>query len=61
MPSYDYECTNDKCLNQFTVWKGINEVSSITHCKKCGIEAKRIYKPTNVNLNFSGSYNSTRK
>jgi putative FmdB family regulatory protein len=58
---YTYECTNDKCLNQFTVWKGINEVSDVTHCPKCAVQAKRIYNAANMNLNFKGSYNSTRK
>lgn len=30
-----------------------------THCKICNSKIKRIFK-ANVNLNFNGSYNSTR-
>lgn len=30
-----------------------------THCKICNSKIKRIFK-ANVNLNFEGSYNSTR-
>lgn len=59
MPNYSYECTNTACRHQFTVEARINEEPN-KHCPRCSIEGKRIYV-ANVNLNFNGSYNNTRK
>lgn len=52
---YTFKCP--KC-GEFNLELRIGERQP-TNCKKCNSEIRRIFK-ANVNLNFSGSYNSTR-
>ena len=57
-----YKCENEKCenFNEFTVESNMND-KILEGCPLCGSKAIRVYKSANVVLNFSGSYNSTRK
>lgn len=52
---YTFKCP--KC-GEFNLELGLNDKQP-TRCKKCNSKIKRIFK-VNVNLNFAGSYNSTR-
>jgi len=39
---YSYECTNDKCKQQFTEDRPLKDYKSNTVCPKCKKEAKRV-------------------
>ena len=62
MPFYSYQCTNKHCeyhKKELELEKGINDDSN-EECPECGSKINRIYKRVGFNLNFNGSFNSTR-
>lgn len=59
--SYSYRCMNEECKNNndFEVIANMSDPTPEI-CELCGGEVKRVYTRIAVNLNFKGSYNSTR-
>lgn len=54
MASYDYKCKNEKCKNEFTIIKGINEEVEIK-CDKCGNEdVERVFSVPVFKVNMGG-------
>ena len=54
--TYTYECEN---CGKFEIVQSMKD-DPLKTCPKCKAKVKRVYT-ANVNLNFNGSYNSTRK
>ena len=61
MPVYSYKCVNPMCPNhfEFTVERIMND-NTLQNCPRCDCDVIRVFKGTSVNLNFEGSYNSSR-
>ena len=60
MPIFTFRCTSETCEHQFDELRGFNDTTEVK-CPKCGnTEVERVYKSIKVDLNFKGSYNSTR-
>jgi predicted nucleic acid-binding Zn ribbon protein len=58
--TYTYKCPNHFCpIESFDVERSIKDTHD-EFCSKCGSKAERRFVPTNINLNFQGSYNNTR-
>ena len=61
MPVYRYKCVNPMCPNhfEFEITASMND-NPLQNCPRCACEVNRVFRGTKVNLNFEGSYNSTR-
>lgn len=46
MPTYDFQCDNEKCAEEFQVFCSMSEMDNPHECPKCGEsrKQKRIYK-----------------
>ena len=60
--TFTYKCNNEECVNcgEFDIDLALKDVPLMS-CPVCSQGVTRVYKPIAVELNFSGSYNSTRK
>jgi len=58
MPTYDYECIDEKCKNKFEVFLSMSELDSIVpKCPKCNSDSKRLISGgTGIIFKGSGFY-----